>query len=125
MGTLSKGMRQKVLLAAALIHNPKLVILDEPGSGLDVASLFVLRHLITGLGGLGRLVFYSSHEFTAVEQVSTSVIVLRAGRVVARGTPADLRDLTREASLEAAFAKLAVEDDVPQMATDLLSAMRL
>ncbi len=125
LSTFSKGMRQKVLLAAALLHDPKIVILDEPASGLDVGAILALRALVHGLSRGGRIVFYSSHEMDTVEKIATRVIILRHGRVVADDSVSRLRDLTQEASLESAFAKLAVEEDIDGLAGNLLDAMQL
>jgi ABC-2 type transport system ATP-binding protein len=77
----SKGMRQKILLAAALLHNPDLILLDEPFSGLDVNSALVVRQLIQELAARGKVVLFSSHELETVERVSTRVIILHKGRV--------------------------------------------
>jgi ABC-2 type transport system ATP-binding protein len=125
LSTYSKGMRQKVLLAAALLHDPRIVILDEPASGLDVGMMLALRAVVTGLARDGRIVFYSSHEMETVEKISTRVIILREGRIVADDSATRLRELTERASLEDVFAQLAVEDDVTQLADGLLEAMRL
>ncbi len=79
----SKGMRQKILLSAALMHNPDLVLLDEPFSGLDVGSALVLRSLIQELAARGKVVLFSSHELETVERVCSHVVILHRGRVVA------------------------------------------
>ena len=105
----SKGMRQKVLLAAALLHNPRVVVLDEPVSGLDVSTALVLRAVVRSLAADGRIIFYSSHELEAIEKISTRVIILRAGEVVADDSAARLRELTQLPSLEDVFAQLAIE----------------
>src|SRR5579864_7048044 len=70
----SKGMRQKVLLAAALLHNPDLILLDEPFSGLDVTSVMVVRSLVQELAGRGKVVLFSSHELEMVERVCSHVV---------------------------------------------------
>ena len=75
----SKGMRQKVLLAAALLHNPDLILLDEPFSGLDVASGLVLRSLIQELAARGKVVLFSSHELETVERICSRVVILHHG----------------------------------------------
>src|SRR5208337_2366265 len=79
----SKGMRQKVLLAAALLHDPDLILLDEPFSGLDVGSALVMRSLIRELAGRGKVVLFSSHELETVERVSSRVIILHRGKIAA------------------------------------------
>jgi ABC-2 type transport system ATP-binding protein len=124
LSSYSKGMRQKVLLAAALLHDPKIVILDEPASGLDVGLTLTLRAVVSGLARDGRIVIYSSHELDTVERISTRVIILRTGRVVADDSVDRLRALTHQASLEDVFARLVIEDDVGAMAGELLDAMR-
>jgi ABC-2 type transport system ATP-binding protein len=107
----SKGMRQKVLLAAALLHNPDLLLLDEPFSGLDVDTALVLRSLIQELAGRGKVVLFSSHELDTVERVSSRVVILRRGRVVADDSIERLRTLMELPTLEGIFAELAVERD--------------
>src|SRR6202451_4308179 len=79
----SKGMRQKVLLSAALLHNPDLILLDEPLSGLDVSTALVLRSLIQELAARGKVVLFSSHELDMVERISSHVVILHRGKVVA------------------------------------------
>lgn len=121
----SKGMRQKVLLSAALLHNPRVVILDEPASGLDVSTALVIRHAMKALAADGRMVFYSSHELETVEKISTRVIILRAGEIVADDSVSSLRRLMRAPSLEDVFSQLAVSVDAERVAGDLLDAVRL
>jgi len=107
----SKGMRQKVLIAAALLHNPDLVLLDEPFSGLDVGSALVLRSLIQELAARGKVVLFSSHELDTVERVSSRVVILHKGKIVADDSIERLRSLMDLPSLEAIFSQLAVEQD--------------
>jgi ABC-2 type transport system ATP-binding protein len=83
MSAYSKGMRQKILLSAALVHNPSIIILDEPCSGLDVGATLVIRSLIQRLAAGGRILIYSSHELEMVEKVCSEVLILREGRVAA------------------------------------------
>jgi len=125
LATFSKGMRQKVLLSAALLHDPTIVILDEPASGLDVGTMLALRGVVSGLARDGRIVFYSSHEMETVEKVCTRVMILREGRVVADDSVSALRELTKQSSLEDVFTRLAVQEDVGRLADGLLEAMRL
>jgi ABC-2 type transport system ATP-binding protein len=119
----SKGMRQKVLLSAALLHNPKVVVLDEPVSGLDVSTALVLRGVVQSLARDGRIIFYSSHELDTVERISTRVIILNHGRVVADDSAERLRALTHEASLEGVFSQLAVQDNIAEVAGRVIDAM--
>ena len=79
LSSFSKGMRQKVLIAAALLHDPAIVVLDEPCSGLDVASTLMLRSLVRALAEAGKVIVYSSHVLDMVEKVCTDVIILHQG----------------------------------------------
>ena len=119
-----KGMRQKNLLSAALLHNPKIVVLDEPASGLDVSTALVLRTVVRTLATEQRIIFYSSHELETIEKISTRVIILRSGRIVADDSAARLRELMHLPSLEDVFAQLAVKDNLDQIAEGLMGAIR-
>lgn len=114
----SKGMRQKVLIAAALMHNPDLVLLDEPFSGLDVGSALVLRSLIQELARRGKVVLFSSHELDTVERVCSHVVILHHGKIVADDSIATLRTMTELPTLEEIFSQLAVEQDTDSIAQD-------
>lgn len=120
----SKGMRQKILLSAALLHNPKVIVLDEPVSGLDVSTALVLRTVVESLAKDGRIIFYSSHELETVERISTRVIILSNGKVVADDSASRLRELMHSSSLEDVFSQLAVKEDLGQVAASLIEAMR-
>jgi ABC-2 type transport system ATP-binding protein len=111
LSSYSKGMRQKVLLSAALLHNPDLILLDEPFGGLDVASGLVLRSLIQQLAARGKVVLFSSHELETVERVSSRVVILHHGRVVADDSIDGLRTLMALPTLEGIFTQLAIEQD--------------
>jgi ABC-2 type transport system ATP-binding protein len=121
----SKGMRQKVLLAAALLHNPEIILLDEPFSGLDVNSALVLRTVIQELAASGKVVLFSSHDLEIVERVSSRVVILHKGRVVANDSIHQLRSLMSLATLEEIFAQLAVEQDTKAIAAQILQLMEL
>jgi ABC-2 type transport system ATP-binding protein len=121
----SKGMRQKVLLSAALLHNPNLILLDEPFSGLDVASALVLRNLISELAARGKVVLLSSHELETVERVCSRVVILHKGRLVANDSIEQLRTLMSLPTLEDIFAQLAVEQDTRSTAKQILQLMEL
>jgi len=121
----SKGMRQKVLLAAALLHNPEIILLDEPFSGLDVNSALVLRTVIQELAARGKVVLFSSHDLEIVERVSSHVVILHKGRVVANDSIHQLRSLMSLTTLEEIFAQLAVEQDTRGIANQILQLMEL
>jgi len=121
----SKGMRQKILIAAAIMHNPELILLDEPFSGLDVGSALVLRSLIKELARRGKVVLFSSHELNTVERISDRVIILHRGKVVADDSIAHLRSLMELPTLEAIFSQLAMEqnpESLAQQIADLIHA---
>jgi ABC-2 type transport system ATP-binding protein len=115
----SKGMRQKILLAAALLHNPQLVLLDEPFSGLDVGSALVLRSLIQELAARGKVVLFSSHELETVERICSHVVILHKGRIVADDSIERLRTLMAQPTLEGIFSQLAVEQDTEAISREI------
>jgi len=124
MSAYSKGMRQKILIAAALLHDPAIIILDEPNSGLDVTTSLVLRRLVQRLAGEGRMVIYSSHVLEIVEQVATDVVILHDGRVVAHDSVSRLRELMKLSSLEEVFENLVIATDLDGLAADIVAVMK-
>ncbi len=116
----SKGMRQKVLLAAALLHNPEMILLDEPFSGLDVNSALMLRDLIRELARRGKVVLFSSHELETVEKVSQRIVILHKGRVVANDSIEQLRELMSLPTLERIFSQLAIEQDTESITRQMI-----
>lgn len=122
LSAFSKGMRQKVLVAAALLHDPELVVLDEPCSGLDVASVLIHRRMVRRLVERGKTIVYSSHEMDLVEKVCNDVLILRTGHVVAHDSVSRLRMLAGAASLEQVFTSLAVDQDVDRIGDALADA---
>jgi ABC-2 type transport system ATP-binding protein len=119
LSSFSKGMRQKVLISAALLHDPAIAVLDEPNSGLDVASTLVLRTLIATLREKGKIIVYSSHVLDAVEKVCEDVVILHKSHVVASNSVERLRALTRSGTLEEAFTSVAVDRDVVSVGREL------
>jgi ABC-2 type transport system ATP-binding protein len=115
----SKGMRQKVLLSAALLHNPDLLLLDEPFSGLDVGTSLVLRGLIQELAARGKTILFSSHELETVERVCSRVVILHRGKVAADDSIERLRSLLAVPTLEGIFEQLAVEQDSASMSREI------
>jgi len=124
LSSYSKGMRQKILLSAALLHDPGILVLDEPFSGLDVTSALMLRRLLDGLAKRGKMILYSSHVLEVVEKVCSSVVILRKGEVVACDSIGRLRELMSQPSLEAVFAQLAQVDDGDAVAGQILEVMQ-
>ena len=119
----SKGMRQKVLIAAALLHNPDIVLLDEPFSGLDVNSALILRNLIGKLAARGKVVLFSSHELETVERVSSHIVILHKGQIVANDSIEQLRTLMSLPTLERIFTELAIEQDTEAVSRQLVALM--
>jgi ABC-2 type transport system ATP-binding protein len=124
MSAFSKGMRQKILIAAALLHDPEIIILDEPNSGLDITTSLVLRRLVQRLAAEGRMVVYSSHVLEIVEQVATDVLILHDGHVVAHDSVSRLRELMKLSSLEEVFKNLVIATDLDSLAADIVTVMR-
>ena len=123
MSAYSKGMRQRVLLAAALLHDPDYLILDEPFSGLDVSADVLFRTFLRALADQGRAVLFSSHRLDVVEKVCKRVVILHHGKVVADDTVASLRANT-SASLEDVFAEVTRQEDVSATAAHIVSVVR-
>ena len=124
LSSYSKGMRQKVLLSAALLHNPDLLLLDEPFSGLDVGTALVMRSLIQELAARGKVVLFSSHELETVERVCSHVVILHRGRVVADDSIEHLRTLMALPTLEDIFSQLAVEQDTAAISREIADLIR-
>jgi ABC-2 type transport system ATP-binding protein len=124
LASYSKGMRQKILLSAALLHDPDVLILDEPFSGLDVTSALVLRRLLRALADEGKMILYSSHVLEVVEKVCSQVLILRKGEVVAYDSIDRLRELMSQPSLEGVFAQLAEVEDGDVLANRILEVMK-
>jgi ABC-2 type transport system ATP-binding protein len=121
----SKGMRQRVLIAAALLHDPKLLIFDEPLSGLDVASARLFKDLLQLLAAEGKAVLYISHVLETVEQVCDRVIVIAKGKVLADAKPAELTQLMSLPNLESVFAQLVQQQDTRTTAQQIVEVMKI
>lgn len=123
IGSYSKGMRQRILLIAALLHDPRLLIFDEPLSGLDVTSALIVKNLIKGLGERGKAIFYCSHVLEVVEKVCSHVMILRKGRVLAYAPTSELQKAAGQPNLEHAFMHLVEGRDPEQTARDIIQVM--
>jgi len=122
IATYSKGMRQRVLLIAALMHNPEIFIFDEPLSGLDVTSALIFKNLVQELGRSGKLVFYCSHVLEVVEKICTDVLILRKGVVIAQDSVANIGQILGQ-SLENTFVHLVDDVDTVTVARDIVDVM--
>jgi ABC-2 type transport system ATP-binding protein len=119
----SKGMRQKVVIASALIHDPEVLMLDEPLDGLDANTALVMKELLRKLAAQGRTIMFSSHILEVVERICTRIIIINEGRFIAEGTSAEIQARAGAASLDQAFATLTGGRDAGQVTTDLLAAL--
>jgi ABC-2 type transport system ATP-binding protein len=124
MSAFSKGMRQRVLLSAALLHDPDLLVLDEPFSGLDVNAGLLFRTLLRMFVEQGRMVLFSSHRLDVVEQICSRVVILHEGRAVAHDHVSRLRESLSSASLEQVFARLTNQEDFTTVAGAILHAVQ-
>lgn len=109
----SQGMKKKLCLAAALIHSPKVLFLDEPLNGIDPISARVVTDLLTGLTKKGVTIFFTSHVLDVVERLCDEVAIIDRGRILAQGTLAEIRaqrDVGSATSLEDVFLKLLDAD---------------
>jgi ABC-2 type transport system ATP-binding protein len=120
----SKGMKQRVLIAAALMHDPKLLIFDEPLSGLDVDSARLFKDLLRQLAASGKAILYISHVLEVVEQLCDRVVVIAKGKILADAAPGELTTLMKQANLESAFAELVQQEDTKIVAQQLVEVMQ-
>ncbi|MGV3488201.1 MAG: ABC transporter ATP-binding protein [Tuberibacillus sp.] len=123
IASLSKGMRQKVLIIASLIHNPDLIILDEPINGLDANSVTVFKEILAQLAKRGKTIFYSSHIMDVVEKISDRIILLFDGQIVADGSFDQLKSQHSEGTLEEIFTELTGFNDHKDIAYAFVSAV--
>lgn len=119
----SKGTRQKVVIIAALLHRPKVVLFDEPLNGLDANAALAFKTLVTTLAREGATILYCSHLLDIVERVCERIVVLLRGRIVADGSAAELAARTGEASLESAFTRLTASEDLAARAQAIARAL--
>lgn len=119
----SKGMIQKVLIASALIHDPDILLLDEPLSGLDVTTGLIIKNLVEKLAEEGKTIIYSSHVLEVVEKLCRRVIIIHKGKIVADDSVVNLRELMRLPSLEKIFNQLVVKEDTEKIARDIINVI--
>jgi ABC-2 type transport system ATP-binding protein len=123
IGQYSKGMRQRILLIAAIMHNPDIFIFDEPLSGLDVTSALIFKNMVHVLGQQGKLVFYCSHVLEVVEKICTDVLILRKGLVIAQDSVASIGKILGQ-SLENTFLHLVDDVNTMTVAQDIVQVMQ-
>jgi ABC-2 type transport system ATP-binding protein len=120
----SKGMKQKIMMIAALLHNPDILIFDEPLSGLDVSSMLVVRNLLKSLAAQGKAVLYSSHVLEIVEKICSRVLVIHNGDLVADDSIENLRNLMQLPSLEDIFMQLVQHENYEQIAQQMVEVIQ-
>jgi ABC-2 type transport system ATP-binding protein len=123
MDSFSKGMKQKVLIASGLLHNPDVIILDEPLSGLDANSVIIIKEMISKLARDGKTIFYCSHMMDVVEKVSDRIVLIDEGRIIADGSFEELKQQQGNKSLEQIFANLTSKDSLSTTADELIKAL--
>ncbi|WP_339226056.1 ABC transporter ATP-binding protein [Oceanobacillus sp. FSL K6-2867] len=121
ISSFSKGMRQKVLITSSLLHNPDLVFLDEPLSGLDANSVMVIKDMLEVLADQGKTIFYSSHIMDVVERISNRIVLLVNGEIAADGSFDELKAQSKAGSLEAVFNQLTGFDEHKETAAKIVS----
>jgi len=119
----SKGMKQKIMMIAALLHNPDILILDEPLSGLDVSSILIVRSLLKSLAARGKAILYSSHVLEVVEKICSRVLVIHKGSLVADDSVENLRHLMKLPSLEQIFTQLVQHENTEQTAKQMIEVI--
>jgi ABC-2 type transport system ATP-binding protein len=123
ISTYSKGMKQRLILISALLHNPEIIFLDEPLNGLDANSVQILKSLLNKLAKSGKTIFYSSHLMDVVEKISDRIILIQAGEIIADGTFTEIQELSKSGSLEMAFGNLTGFTKSESVAKDIISVL--
>jgi len=123
LASYSKGMKQRVLISAALLHDPDILIFDEPLSGLDVSSALLFKHLVAELAARGKIILYISHVLEVVERICAKIIVIYKGQIKAEDSVEHLRDLMHLPSLEEIFTQLVQHEDMEVVAKDIAQAI--
>lgn len=123
MENYSKGMRQKVLVSAAILHNPDVLLLDEPLSGLDVSTVLIFKEILRAFAARGKIIIFSSHLIDVVERICDRVIIIDRGVIRADDSVARLREMTSQPSLESVFQKLVETGDLEQRARAIVAAV--
>ena len=123
IATYSKGMKQKLLIISSLLHNPDILFFDEPLSGLDANGVMVFKEIMTGLASQGKTIFYSSHIMDVVEKISSRIILINNGQIVADGSFDQLSQKCREGSLEEIFNQLTGFNRHKEIADDFIAVL--
>ncbi|MFO1011381.1 MAG: ABC transporter ATP-binding protein [Planctomycetota bacterium] len=124
LSTFSKGMRQKIVITAALLHNPRVVFFDEPLNGLDANAALLFKTLVTNLAKEGKTVVWCSHILDVVERICERVVIVHQGRVLEDGTVPAILERHKAASLEQAFNLLTSSQNLAQRAEDMARTLK-
>jgi ABC-2 type transport system ATP-binding protein len=124
LDTYSKGMRQKILIGAALLHNPDLILLDEPLSGLDVNAAIMIKDLLAALAADGKTILYSSHVLDVVEKICHRALIIHQGKLIAEGTPEALKSASGQDTLEDVFRTVTGSSGVNPGVSRIVEALR-
>ena len=124
MTTFSKGMKQKVLLISGMLHNPELIFLDEPLSGLDANAVILVKEILTQLKRGGKTIFYSSHIMEVVEKLSDRIIIINQGQVIANGSFQQLNSQAQGGSLEQIFTQLTGQGEQVSIANNFIDILQ-
>ena len=123
MTTFSKGMKQKVLLISGILHNPEVIFLDEPLSGLDANAVILVKEILSQLKNAGKTIFYSSHIMDVVEKISDRIVLINKGTIIANGTFDELKSQRETGSLEQIFNQLTGNNEHVQLAEEFIQVM--
>lgn len=124
LSSLSKGMKQKVVIISAMLHNPDILFLDEPLSGLDANSVLLVKEILYKLKQEGKTIFYSSHIMEVVEKISDRIILLNEGNIVADGNFEDIKDSSFDGSLEEIFNQLTGFNEHSNLSDEFISILK-
>ncbi|WP_278599922.1 ABC transporter ATP-binding protein [Clostridium tertium] len=120
----SKGMKQKLILISSLIHDPEILFLDEPLSGLDANSVMIIKEILSYLAKEGKTIFYSSHIMEVVEKISDRIILINNGEIVADGNFEELKSNYKESSLESIFNEVTGFHQYKELAENFISVVK-
>ncbi|WP_231505644.1 ABC transporter ATP-binding protein [Bacillus sp. EB01] len=124
LSSFSKGMKQKVMIISSMLHDPELLFLDEPLSGLDANSVMIFKEILSQLAGSGKTIFYSSHIMDVVEKISNRIVLINGGIIVADGSFDELKARSEEGSLEQIFNQLTGFDEYRELASEFVSIVK-
>jgi len=122
MNSFSKGMKQKVLIIAGMIHDPDILFLDEPLAGLDANMAIVIKEILAQLAAAGKTIFYCSHVMDVVERICHRIIIIDKGTIIANGSFDELQSMNRGKSLENIFSRLTGSTGHSETATEIIAS---